>query len=1157
MDDNLMKYIERQSRNLDSREETIVKMAAACQYVSCIRFNGIPILPPVLTGKKKDEMMSYKHQAVLVENKLKAKQRERLMARAERVVKNTQASESVRVKDGNTEVSKTTPKVEDKPPSDPTQGISENTQFKETLDSLSSGLMSLEDGSLPTDFYGLPCTSVHEKQISRVLQKLSKQLNLKDTLGSTGGSEANENPSDSTLTAGRVPDAGSEDSSSGFRDSQDTVVEVLRDTRKNKPSAINIECSDESALNKDSPSRGYISGESSAVSSANTSASERARGSPKSLKNTVHFSEFVKVLNTNRSVEDNITVKRLEETKPENSPIKPKLKPKEKKESPESDSKSHSLLSQVILSPEEDVPTPSPDAVIDIPFQSYRESPSKAEVTEDEKVKPTNKPKSCASPKLKSRKDSETDSDVSEKKFSQSNIRRSSSLRSNRSRNSNQSMYQSQSTSTSAQSGSELGRTSQLNSSQTTELMNTDDSNMLSVQSSGPLSQTATTVSSDTYSQNNSTLNTNDTIGISSSSASQRQFTNTTDSQISAKSDFSLRTSDSGSTLKAEQESKIVGSSTGSSNLYKYMRHLEGTLESSPDNDCRKSESVSVLESSESNLVNGGISHVGRKGHVRRGSYTLETPSPVLIQAQSRIEQNGGTVVGVESVVNPVATIADTSINKPIQRKLDYEDDLEDTRPISLPIPPGPESVGKVEHINKYLNQVQKHNQNESSHPKTTVSITKEQYPSLTGTEAELFLKKIQETSNLSEEEAFSLHKEYFETLKNGLLEQQRSELEELFVHQRREQINLQSEISNHQQQQKIIDEQVLVKKPKSRHQPSNISDYEQEIKDSSFLSSSSLYLNGRQNRSTGTNKNTPKQNLIYPQTSTPSPKVFRPVVRSPVKSQSINIPKYPIRLPPDLNDVETQLKFYKVTALAKGFLTRRLFHSEKVQELIKTIRDTREFAFSFQSETPIKTGTFSNQDRNLLERIIAQLEAALLDIHEIFFIIPIPEKMELIHQTRIKEQQKRYNGASSTMRDSGRKVSSATLKAMERKKKAQEEEEAGFNNRPKTAPATSSPRTHAVDLRALKPLQGMISPIRSDESSSNTKRNRHGSKERPKTAPEKTNNTKEQLAYKNRKISTAVPSIVKTNKTPISNTKSATKIIRKVSSKSSDKAWR
>ncbi|KAK6171329.1 hypothetical protein SNE40_019543 [Patella caerulea] len=1120
-------------------------MAAACQYVSCIRFNGIPILPPVLTGKKKDEMMSYKHQAVLVENRLKSKQRERLMARAERVVKNTKASESVRVKEVNTEVNKTRSKVEDKPPSDPTQGISENTQFKETLDSLSSGLMSLEDGSLPTDFYGLPCTSVHEKQISHVLQKLSKQLNLKDTLGSTGGSEANENPSDSTLTAGRVPDAGSEGSSGGFRDSQDTVVEVLRDTRsKNKPPAINIECPDESTLNKDSPSHGYISGESSAVNSANTSASERARGSPKSLKNTVHFSEFVKVLNTNRSVEDNITVKRLEETKPENSQIKPKSRPKEKKESPESNSKSQSLLSQVILSPEEDVSTPSPDAVIDIPFQSYKESSSKAEGTEDEKVKPTNKPKGCASPKLKSGKDSETDSDVSEKKFSQSNIRRSSSLRSNRSRNSNQSMYQSQSTSTSAQSGSELGRTSQLTSSQNTELMDTGDSNMLS-------GQTATTESSDTYSQNNSTLNTNDTIGISSLSASQRQFTNTTDSQISAKSDFTLRTSDSGSTLKAEQEYKLVGSSTGSSNLYKYMKHLEGTLESSPDNDCRKSESVSVIESSESKLVNGG-----RKGHVRRGSYTLDTPSPVLIQAQSRVEQNGGGVVGVESVVNPVAAIANTSINKPIQRKLDYEDDLEDTRPISLPIPPGPESVGKIEHINNYLKQVQKHNQNEISHPKTTASITKEQYPSLTGTEAELLLKKIQETSNLSEEEAFSLHKEYFETLKNGLLEQQRSELEELFVHQRREQINLQSEINNHQQQQKKINEHVLVKKPKSRHQPSNINDYEQEIKDSSFLSNSSLYLNGRQNRSTGTRKNTPKQNLMYPQTSTPSPKVFRPVIRSPVKPQSINRPRYPVRLPPDLDDVETQLKFYKVTALAKGFLTRRLFHSEKVQELIKTIRDTREFAFSFQSETPIKTGTFSNQDRNLLERIIAQLEAALLDIHEIFFIIPIPEKMELIHQTRIKEQQKRYHGASS-MRDSGRKVSSATLKAIERKKKAQEEEESGINNRPKTAPATSSPRTHAVDLRALKPLQGLISPIRSDESSSNTNRNRHGNKERPKTAPEKTNNTKEQLAYKNRKISTAVPSIVKTNKTPASNTKTNTKIIRKVSSKSSDKAWR
>lgn len=40
----------------------------------------------------------------------------------------------------------------------------------------------------------------------------------------------------------------------------------------------------------------------------------------------------------------------------------------------------------------------------------------------------------------------------------------------------------------------------------------------------------------------------------------------------------------------------------------------------------------------------------------------------------------------------------------------------------------------------------------------------------------------------------------------------------------------------------------------------------------------------------------------------------------------------------------------------------------------IKILQDTKRFAISFQTETPIKSGNVTHQDRDLLDRIIAQV---------------------------------------------------------------------------------------------------------------------------------------------------------------------------------------
>ncbi|XP_060571470.1 transcriptional regulator ATRX-like isoform X2 [Ruditapes philippinarum] len=271
------------------------------------------------------------------------------------------------------------------------------------------------------------------------------------------------------------------------------------------------------------------------------------------------------------------------------------------------------------------------------------------------------------------------------------------------------------------------------------------------------------------------------------------------------------------------------------------------------------------------------------------------------------------------------------------------------------------------------------------------------------------------------------------------------------------------------------------------------------------YPSSPSLYINpkDRDNVSevSGFAKATPKQ-LVFSNQSTPVPVVrtYKPIQHSPLKQMS-NPHQSRYTIPDAVFDPAMQPKFDKVSAAVKGYLTRRLLKTPKVQEIIQKLSDTRNFAFSFQAETPIKKGTFSREDRTLLERIVNQLQASLLDIHEIFFVIPVSERISIISAARLLEEERRMKESqrysSESVFKSQPKLSQATLKAMERKKKAQLAEESIFGSvefRSKSAPpTTSSPHLstdvsgplrrhyHSLFVRALRPIQGQISPITGD----------------------------------------------------------------------------
>ncbi|XP_060071510.1 uncharacterized protein LOC132551385 [Ylistrum balloti] len=367
-----------------------------------------------------------------------------------------------------------------------------------------------------------------------------------------------------------------------------------------------------------------------------------------------------------------------------------------------------------------------------------------------------------------------------------------------------------------------------------------------------------------------------------------------------------------------------------------------------------------------------------------------------------------------------------------------------------------------------------------------------------------------------------------------------------------------------------------------------------------SYVPSPSLYYNPRDNGSdiSTFSKATPKQSLTFNNHSTPTPKVHKPVLRSPVKQPSLPVSDQHVIVPDYATNAKLKRCFDRVSACAKGYLTRRLLRTEKVQEVLKTIKDTKDFAWQFQAETPIKRGDFSNSDRHLLDRIIAQLQAALLDIHEIFFEIPVWERMSLIAQSRQAKEERRLRestGTRSSVSSSHPRISSATLKAIERKRKQEEEVAMSVDSRPRSAPPpagnTAPPSSYSnvpsqtgaaaqsrinsqnnvrpnatnMDQRALKPLQGQ-----GQSSQGQTSRITTRPKERPKTASNQTSGntaTHPYLIAKSKKSS--IPAVrdkpTSTNKssgtsstttTTAKNKPVGSKIKPKITDKSS-KAWR
>uniref|UniRef100_A0A669C0I9 Uncharacterized LOC100700505 n=1 Tax=Oreochromis niloticus TaxID=8128 RepID=A0A669C0I9_ORENI len=122
------------------------------------------------------------------------------------------------------------------------------------------------------------------------------------------------------------------------------------------------------------------------------------------------------------------------------------------------------------------------------------------------------------------------------------------------------------------------------------------------------------------------------------------------------------------------------------------------------------------------------------------------------------------------------------------------------------------------------------------------------------------------------------------------------------------------------------------------------------------------------------------------------------------------------------------------LAAAVKGFLTRRLLRTERVTQLVRTVRDTQQFLQALRQQS---TQLCNKQDLLLQERVTLQLRAARYEVYDIFFNLSARERMQLISWDRelAKERELRRQG-SQTGRPRGKSfLSAATQKSLERKR--------------------------------------------------------------------------------------------------------------------------
>ncbi|XP_069876346.1 centriolar coiled-coil protein of 110 kDa-like isoform X1 [Dipodomys merriami] len=415
-------------------------------------------------------------------------------------------------------------------------------------------------------------------------------------------------------------------------------------------------------------------------------------------------------------------------------------------------------------------------------------------------------------------------------------------------------------------------------------------------------------------------------------------------------------------------------------------------------------------------------------------SYDVKHPSPLLTQTKSSRQQ-----VATPTVPCGDEQLLDNSFEK-VKRRLDL--DIESLQKENCPYVV---TTGMVEQERQHLP--------EKRYPRGPVYINK---------------NKILDTSTKEGEEILRSKMLAFEEMRKRLEEQHAQQLSLLIAEQEREQQRLQKEI---EEQEKMLKEKAMTAEV-SESSLSAAAELEwRKRSDSGLLESvlpqvdsfrtcgpnSSGFPNSALQYSVGSANEAPFFLWGSSASSVSKRSVTRPFGRAQARWSQVFSP-------------EVQAKFNKITAVAKGFLTRRLMQTDKLKQLRQTVKDTMEFIRSFQSEAPLKRGIVSAQDASLQERVSAQLRAALYGIHDIFFVMDAAERMSILHYDREARKEKMLRQMDK-MKSPRVALSAATQKSLDRKK-FMKAAEMGMPNRRFLLKQNPS------ETRVLQPNQGQNAPV-------------------------------------------------------------------------------
>ncbi|KAM6197026.1 centriolar coiled-coil protein of 110 kDa isoform 2-T2 [Sarcoramphus papa] len=417
-------------------------------------------------------------------------------------------------------------------------------------------------------------------------------------------------------------------------------------------------------------------------------------------------------------------------------------------------------------------------------------------------------------------------------------------------------------------------------------------------------------------------------------------------------------------------------------------------------------------------------------------SYDVENPSPLLMQSKNMQQQ-----MDTPSVSPANEQFLENSFEK-VKRRLDLDTDNCQKENSSCVLTVGMEEQGK-----QWLQ--------EQKYPVGSVYITKNAAP-------DSMAKDILKTKMLA-----------FEEMRKRLEEQHAQQLSILIAEQEREQEKLQKELE--EQERKLKGKKVATT----------------EIEISKVNINSRMELEWRKKSESGllesvqsqleTVHNANSTSIGFAHTTTPNTFastsetsffLWGPSGSGVIKT-SVSRPSNRIKTRwTQVFSPEIQMKFDKITAVAKGFLTRRLLQTEKLKHLKQTVKDTMEFIKNFQSEAPLKRGSVSAQDASLHERVMAQLRAALYDIHDIFFTMEASERMNILRHDREvrKEKMLRQMDKVKSPRERAT-LSTATQKSLDRKK-YMKASEMGMPSK-KIIIKQKTPES-----RVLQPNQGQNAPV-------------------------------------------------------------------------------